>query len=223
MTKYVVSDYHFQHENIIRFDGRPFRDKDEMDRVLIENWNRVVGDNDTVYILGDMFYKIDVVRAENILKQLKGKKIYIFGNHEKLLRQDKRLLSKYFVSVHDYLEVPYTYQEKTHKLVMSHYPNPMFNGHFRDTAVHFYGHVHRTKEQTLAVYSQMLNFENSYVANTHKMLNVGVMMSHMGYEPKPVDYLIKQAEVKAKALYDFYTVNGLVSFNEFEKQRSLYL
>ena len=47
---------------------------------MIENWNCRVRGNDTVYILGDMFFRS--VNVEEILKQLKGKKCAIVGNHD---------------------------------------------------------------------------------------------------------------------------------------------
>ena len=37
--KLYISDLHFGHENVIRFDGRPFANADEMDLTLIELWN----------------------------------------------------------------------------------------------------------------------------------------------------------------------------------------
>ena len=37
--------------------NRPFADADEMDRVLIANYNSVVHKNDTVYLLGDILCK----------------------------------------------------------------------------------------------------------------------------------------------------------------------
>ncbi len=54
---YYTSDLDFGHRNVLKFDSRPFADIDEMDRVLIENWNNRVRSDDTVYILGDFCYK----------------------------------------------------------------------------------------------------------------------------------------------------------------------
>ena len=42
-TTRFISDLHFSHKNIIRYDDRPFNDTDEMDRAMVELWNETVG------------------------------------------------------------------------------------------------------------------------------------------------------------------------------------
>lgn len=56
---YYTADQHFGHSNIIRFCERPFSTVEEMDEVLINNWNETVSDNDIVYILGDLVFRSD--------------------------------------------------------------------------------------------------------------------------------------------------------------------
>ena len=51
---YFTSDLHFGHSNIIKLCNRPFADVESMDAALIENWNKKVKKNDTVYVLGDI-------------------------------------------------------------------------------------------------------------------------------------------------------------------------
>ena len=53
---YYIADMHFGHENVIHFDGRPFADTEQMDEVLIQNWDERVTADDTVYVLGDAFW-----------------------------------------------------------------------------------------------------------------------------------------------------------------------
>lgn len=77
---YFTADTHFGHYNAIRFCDRPFASAEEMDEAMIQNWNDRVTGNDTVYILGDMFFRS--TNAEGILKRLKGKKRLIVGNHD---------------------------------------------------------------------------------------------------------------------------------------------
>ncbi len=63
---FFTADTHWGHANIIKFCDRPFVSIEEMNEVLISKWNAKVTGNDTVYILGDMFFRID--DAEEILK-----------------------------------------------------------------------------------------------------------------------------------------------------------
>ena len=50
VANYYIADLHLGHENVIRFDNRPFADLEEMHRTIIDNWNRTVTAGDTVYI-----------------------------------------------------------------------------------------------------------------------------------------------------------------------------
>ena len=57
MKTFVISDLHLGHKNIIKLCDRPFKSLEEMDNVIINNWNKVVTDEDIVYVLGDFAYK----------------------------------------------------------------------------------------------------------------------------------------------------------------------
>ena len=79
---YFISDTHFNHKNIIKYCSRPFKDVEEMNKVLIENWNNTVTDFDTIFHLGDVALTNESEMKE-IVPKLKGKKILIKGNHDK--------------------------------------------------------------------------------------------------------------------------------------------
>jgi calcineurin-like phosphoesterase family protein len=80
MTTWFTSDHHFGHANIIKYCDRPFADVDEMNEALVANWNRLVGETDTVYYLGDFSLKLSIM--ERYAPRLKGRKILIAGNHD---------------------------------------------------------------------------------------------------------------------------------------------
>ena len=78
---FFTSDLHLGHKNIIRLCGRPFESVEEMDEILIDNWNKKIHRCDTVYILGDImeleantfaaeFLLDDVTLFEAIAEQL---------------------------------------------------------------------------------------------------------------------------------------------------------
>ncbi len=47
-STYFLADTHFRHENIIKYTKRPFSSVIHMDKILIANWNSVVGPDDEV-------------------------------------------------------------------------------------------------------------------------------------------------------------------------------
>ena len=79
---YFISDTHFHHHNIIKYCNRPFKDVDEMNKVLIKNWNNTVTDFDTIFHLGDVALTSES-EMKDMIPKLKGKKILIKGNHDK--------------------------------------------------------------------------------------------------------------------------------------------
>lgn len=79
---FFIADTHFGSESIIRYENRPFKTIDEMDECLIEKWNSVVTEADTVYVLGDFSVYEDIKKDEEILSRLQGTKILIMGNHD---------------------------------------------------------------------------------------------------------------------------------------------
>jgi len=79
MTYWFTSDNHFSHTNIIGYTNRPFKDINEMNEKMIENWNSVVKREDTVFHLGDFSMR----NLFNTLKdRLIGNIVFIKGNHD---------------------------------------------------------------------------------------------------------------------------------------------
>lgn len=89
---WFTSDLHLGHKNILLHCPdriREFGLESELDdnavakhdEIIINMWNSMVDKHDEVYILGDfMFY--NRVKATQILRQLKGKKHLVVGNHD---------------------------------------------------------------------------------------------------------------------------------------------
>ena len=82
MKKFIIADTHFGHENIIKYESRPFLNYEEMDKALIKNWNSVVKPEDLVYVLGDFTLSRRMIVISNLVKKLHGRKILIMGNHD---------------------------------------------------------------------------------------------------------------------------------------------
>ena len=87
MTTFYTADLHFGHANIIKHCNRPFDTVEAMDRALIENWNTIVGDDDEVWVLGDVTLN---VRHLPLVRELRGKKQLVAGNHDLCHRMRSR-------------------------------------------------------------------------------------------------------------------------------------
>lgn len=132
---YFTADLHFYHTKIITSTNRPFRNENEMNKMLIRNWNQKVSFDDVVYILGDFTMKGPEL-ATMILYELKGKKHLIRGNHDNFVDKadfDQSL----FASIQDYLEIAYANTQ----FVLSHYPMLEWNGYHKGSIM-LHGHQH---------------------------------------------------------------------------------
>lgn len=132
---YFIADTHFGHENVIRFCNRPFSSVEEMNECMVDNWNRRVHHNDTVYILGDMFFRCDNV--VDILSRLKGKKWLLLGNHDTWVKNID--CSRYFANVGTLIET----SDGQHALTLCHYPMLSWKHAQRSYMVH--GHIHNDR------------------------------------------------------------------------------
>jgi len=133
MKWFCTSDTHFGHWNICKYCERPFSSVGQMNKVLIDNWNSRVKDEDTVFVLGDFCFKNtpggkngegEMVKAEFHLRQLKGNKICIKGNHDQ---------TNSLHSIIESMEVKYG----GHHINMVHRPE-----HAKIGRINLVGHVH---------------------------------------------------------------------------------
>lgn len=81
---WFISDTHFQHENILKYQKEPFSSATERDEHMIDNWNKVVKKGDKVYHLGDVFFGSKET-FKTLWPRLNGSKRLIVGNHDDIL------------------------------------------------------------------------------------------------------------------------------------------
>ena len=184
---YFTSDLHFGHGNIIKLCNRPFADVESMDTALIENWNKKVKKNDTVYVLGDIVWDKKLVGY--YMERLAGTKILIAGNHDSTwVRRDE--CKAYFEKTLPYLEA----HLNGHPITMCHYPMLEWASSReelgRKLGYHIHGHIHnRISEEYRQLY---LSFN---------ALNAGVDVN--GFEPVTFEELIaNNMRFKLEALTD---------------------
>ena len=178
-----TSDLHFGHENVIRFDNRPFNTVEEMDEEMIKRWNAKVGKGDIVYVLGDFIWKAATNEAVSIIRRLNGQIILIKGNHDRFLHN--AAAKKALAGIKDYDDICVTLEDgTTRRCILSHYFIPFYNGH-RYQAIHLHGHSHFTEESAEEVrITNELN-EKGYDL---KIYNVGCM--YWDYTPVTLDEIL---------------------------------
>jgi len=56
---FFIADTHFGHKNVLKLCNRPFETIEQMNETFIENWNRRVTGRDSVYVIGDLFFRCE--------------------------------------------------------------------------------------------------------------------------------------------------------------------
>lgn len=78
---FFIADTHFGDSNVIIYENRPFSSANDMDSMLVKNWNDTVSENDTVFVLGDLSF-CNREKTTEICRSLNGEKFLVMGNHD---------------------------------------------------------------------------------------------------------------------------------------------
>lgn len=128
---YVIADLHLGHSNLAVERG--FSTVEEHDNLIIDNWNKIITKNDTVWILGDITMEKDLY--EQYLPKLKGMKNVILGNHD--MPQHIPSMLKYVNKIAGMFD----YKEGTLTHCPIH-PMELNKGRFK---FNIHGHIHEEK------------------------------------------------------------------------------
>lgn len=133
MAIFLTADTHFGHSNILRYTDRHLHwtSIEDMNKALVDNWNRVVSASDEVFIVGD-FAWANHARYINILK---GKKYLIKGSHDKM---QESVLNQ-FSGVATEMVVPLT---ETRKALLHHTALRVWEKSHYGMVVCCFGHSH---------------------------------------------------------------------------------
>ena len=190
---YFISDTHFFHENVIRFDKRPFTSVEEMNAKMRDWWNNTVSTKDRVYILGDFIW-LPPSNSEYIkfTKSLNGKKVLIKGNHDNVEKFSSEL-KNCFEDIKSRKEIKLDKK----RIIMDHYPLMMYRHDTDSNVFHFHGHTHVTGEQAwVEKWTQELVYNHCMGAPTGQIINVGCMMPYMNYIPRTLEEIIEAGKEK---------------------------
>lgn len=193
---FFTSDWHIGHENVIKFDNRPFKDLAHMHRQLIINFNKQVPKDGLTYFLGDIGVGSSG-ELSSTLSQLNGTKILIVGNHDKPYQSNYNagfdvVLNSATIKIGNQLVtmshcplmgVPREdMSEYPHKGVNWHgeYKNKEFsvenNGQF-----HLHGHIH-SSENGKSVKIQGRQFDVGLPANKYRPVHISEIESWISKE-----------------------------------------
>ncbi len=131
---WFTADTHFYHGNILGFCRRPFSSVDEMNEVLIANWNSLVAPDDHVFHLGD-FCLGGAGKWTGILDRLNGRIHLVLGNH------DTQYLGKGFMDRFESVSTQELIEVDGQRILMCHYPFLCYDGAY-DGVWQIFGHVH---------------------------------------------------------------------------------
>ena len=163
--RFILSDTHFNHKNIIRYCKRPFSDIAHMNEKIIENWNKIVDRNDIVYFLGDM--KHGRTSTDSWLEQLNGKIFFLQGNHDMdIIRNAVVLPNRFFIT------------HKGIKFLLMH--EPIRPTHYNGWIIH--GHIHNNNPVGFPFFNK-----------DTKMINVSV--EFLEYKPLNLDTITTMINV----------------------------
>ncbi len=140
---FFTSDLHCNHDNVIAFCKRPFKNAEEMNETLIENWNNTVNEDSTIFCLGDFAWG-DVKMWRPIVERLKGHIILIKGNHDlKNLKSQAQ-----FDELFEFSTLEMKIEIEKRKIILNHYPLLCYAGVYRkpeNMVYNLHGHIHTMK------------------------------------------------------------------------------
>jgi calcineurin-like phosphoesterase family protein len=180
VSRYVISDLHFGHENILKFkDGdkpmRVFDSIEHMHEIVITNWNKVIHEKDTVYVLGDVAMPR---RGISVMEQLKGRKVLIKGNHDLFPLKD---YLPYFDDIRGCHIID-------NRAIMTHIPiHPDCLGRFK-VNIHGHLHTHVVTEEKYVHYPKEFCYRPEAVPDKRY---INVCVEQTGYTPVLIDDILK--------------------------------
>lgn len=162
--KYIISDLHLGHKNIIDYCNRPFKNVEEMDDTICKNiLSTPYTFSDTLFVLGDVgFWNKD--KFVRFFSKIKAKKFLILGNHD---RKNKNIWLDIFDFVSEYPICVNKWFWLSHEPMYLNVSMPYVNIH---------GHLHEINQELIIDGKNM--YKNVSVEQTNYMpLNLNSIFS----------------------------------------------
>lgn len=179
---FFTSDTHFNHFKIAEYCNRPFASIEEMNKALIENWNKVVPGDGIVIHCGDFMLNHSLKNEKDydkIANKLNGTIYLVRGNHDIIRLRENYQTKNHIVWVGDILNI----QIGGQKIVASHYPLLCFPAQYN-----VFGHVHTLEDGK--VYGPDSPFSDFLKICEYRQYDVGVDQN--GYKPVAWKEIVKK-------------------------------
>lgn len=141
---WLTSDLHLFHNQEFVYKSRGFDTVEEMNAAIEANWNELIAEDDTVYILGDLMVGGKSAGNEagmQIVRRLKGEKHIVLGNHD----TDARVaLYRNEPSIKD-VQYAALLRYGGYRFYLSHYPSITTNLQhetLKQGTINLFGHTH---------------------------------------------------------------------------------
>lgn len=165
---FFIADPHFNHSSIIKYESRPFQTVEEMDEILIKNWNDVVHKKEKIFILGDFAWgNKDQVKA--YIKRLNGIKSLLLGNHDR----NHSITWWSDMGFWEITQYPIIFEEW---FILSHEPVQLNKSHIAPY-YNIYGHMHGREDYAwdrrgLCVSVERINYKPIELGEIKKLIGV---------------------------------------------------
>jgi calcineurin-like phosphoesterase family protein len=160
MKQWIITDTHFNHKNIVKYENRPINYKE----IIIKNCCELISPEDELYHLGDVIFSRKS-ELYDILLKIPGKKFLTKGNHDD--EKAQWFKNKGFDVVSKYLFVD--------NILLSHIPMDLEP--FKDMNIKFniHGHFHRNDRKEVSRNKEFYPFYSNFHFN--------LSIEEMDYKP----------------------------------------
>lgn len=202
---FFTSDTHYNHANIVKgttsWDNhkrcRDFATLDEHNATLVENINKVVGENDELYHLGDWSFGGKQAISDFRSRLNCGNIHLILGNHDHHIERNTDNLRSLFHSVSHYKEISVASQ----KIILCHYAMRVWNLSHKGSWM-LYGHSHGTLPNYRDDEQSFDNMKDIF----YKTMDVGID-THENFRPYHFDEIVYMMRNRVNLNVDHHNSN----------------
>lgn len=141
---YLTSDLHFNHDRAFVYQPRGFDNIFDMNKTIISNWNKIITEEDDVYVLGDLCLGGAKSLADNksLIQSLRGNLHIVRGNHDTDARIEMYNTCYNVIEIENAIYLKY----RKYHFFMTHFPCMTANlgkESLQQCTINLYGHTHQ--------------------------------------------------------------------------------